>query len=168
MHQSPGSRGGLGGKYLPPSATIDSHPSSMQPHHGRYNIAGTNAGMQQDRNIADEPHHGHFGERHTGPVSLGSYQTRQAAGYGNTNLPPLVPTVRSERPPPVQAKQFVSEGINEEIRDQADKQRHQNQQELEFTSHLEYDPYLICPKCKLQFREGQLPEYRHHIDNCRH
>ena len=37
-----------------------------------------------------------------------------------------------------------------------------------FDSNLQLDPYLICPKCKLQFREGQLPEYRHHIDNCHH
>jgi len=50
---------------------------------------------------------------------------------------------------------------------QADYQRHQNQQDLEFTFQLPLDPYLICPNCKKQFREGQLPEYRHHIDSCR-
>ena len=61
----------------------------------------------------------------------------------------------------------ISEGINEEIRIQADLQRRQQQDELEFAG-LAYDPYLICHKCNRQFREGQLPEYRHHIDNCRH
>ena len=35
-----------------------------------------------------------------------------------------------------------------------------------FDSPPPFDPYLTCPKCKLQFREGQLPEYRHHIHNC--
>ena len=61
----------------------------------------------------------------------------------------------------------ISEGINEEIRTQADLQRRKQQQD-EIESGLAYDPYLICHKCNRQFREGQLPEYRHHIDNCRH
>ena len=60
----------------------------------------------------------------------------------------------------------ASEGIDEEIRIQADLQNRQQQQD-EFESGLAFDPYLICHKCKRQFREGQLPEYRHHIDNCR-
>ena len=59
----------------------------------------------------------------------------------------------------------VSEVLNEEIRIQANLQRRQQQQD-EFESGLAYDPYLICHKCNRQFREGQLPEYRHHIDNC--
>ena len=67
-------------------------------------------------------------------------------------------------PPPASRENFG--GINEEIRIQADLQRRQQQQD-EFESGLAYDPYLICHKCKRQFREGQLPEYRHHIDNCR-
>ena len=58
-----------------------------------------------------------------------------------------------------------TEAINEEIRYQADRQRrHQEYERFDSTPQL--DPYLICPKCQLQFREGQLPEYRHHIDNC--
>ena len=56
-------------------------------------------------------------------------------------------------------------GINEEIRVQADLQCRQQQYD-EFESGLPYDPYLVCHKCNHQFREGQLPEYRHHIDNC--
>ncbi|XP_065910688.1 golgin subfamily A member 6-like protein 22 isoform X2 [Dysidea avara] len=83
----------------------------------------------------------------------------------NQQHPP--PPVRSEQPSYGQAEHYVSEGINEEIRHQADFQRQQNQQDLEFTSHLAPDPFLICPNCKRQFREGQLPEYRRHIDNCR-
>ena len=58
----------------------------------------------------------------------------------------------------------VSEGTNEEIRVQADLQRRQQQEEFE--SSLALDPFLVCHKCNRQFREGQLPEYRHHIDNC--
>ena len=61
----------------------------------------------------------------------------------------------------------ISEGINEEIRLQANLQRRQQQQD-EYESDLAYDPYLICHKCNRQFREGQLPEYRRHIDNCHH
>ena len=60
----------------------------------------------------------------------------------------------------------VSVGISEEIRVLADLQHNQQHQDG-FESGLAYDPYLICHKCKRQFREGQLPEYRHHIDNCR-
>ena len=59
------------------------------------------------------------------------------------------------------------EGINEEIHIQVDLQCGQQQQD-EFEPGLAYDPYLIWSKCKRQFREGQLPEYRHHIDNCQH
>ena len=62
----------------------------------------------------------------------------------------------------------ISEGINEEIRIEAEWQRKRRQHnESEYGAFGPLDPYLICPKCKLQFREGQLPEYRYHIDNCR-
>ena len=60
----------------------------------------------------------------------------------------------------------ISEGINEEIRIQAELQR-SKQQHSESEYDAPFDPYLICHKCKRQFREGQLPEYRHHIDYCR-
>jgi len=177
------------GKYLPPS-NFDVQPQSMQ----EYNTAGTNAVVQQhhqrhhqhqlqqrqqqqqhDRFYADQQHNEQYGQgRYTGPVSLDSYKTKakhMAAGYNNANFPhpqqSQYPAVRSEQPPQGQAEHYVSEGINEEIRHQADYQRHQNQQDLEFTSQLPLDPYLICPACKKQFREGQLPEYRRHIDSCR-
>ena len=102
-----------------------------------YNTAGTNVAMQQDTPHRDDVPHDRLKNP---PMSLDSF--------------------RSKNPAP------VSEGINEEIRIQADLQRRQQQLD-EFESGLAYDPYLICHKCKRQFREGQLPEYRHHIDNCR-
>ena len=175
------------GKYLPPSK-FDIQPQSMQ----EYNTAGTNAVVlrhhqqqqqqqqhqqqqqqqqqQHDRFYADRQHNEQYGQgRYTGPVSLDSYKAKH--GYNNANFPhpqqPQHSAVRSEQPPQGQAEHYVSEGINEEIRHQADYQRHQNQQDLEFTSQLPLDPYLICPNCKKQFREGQLPEYRRHIDSCR-
>ena len=105
-----------------------------------YSTVGTNATPQHDTPAIDDTYRMHD-RLNNPPMSLDSF--------------------RSKNPAP------VSEGINEEIRIQADLQRRQ-QQEDEFESGLAYDPYLICHKCNRQFREGQLPEYRHHIDNCRH
>ena len=102
-----------------------------------YNTAGTNAGMLQNTPRIDDAPHDRL---NNSPRSLDSF--------------------RSKNPAP------VSEGINEEIHVRADLQRRQQQQD-EFESGLAYDPYLTCHKCKRQFREGQLPEYRHHIDSCR-
>lgn len=147
-----------GKKYLPPS-NIDNHqPRSIQPG---YNVAGTNAAPVQSQFPPDEYNYG----RNSGPTSLDSSITksRSVAGYTGHPSPdrsPLTATRRSEQP-----TQYASEAINEEIRYQADRQRRHQEYER-FDSTLQLDPYLICPKCQLQFREGQLPEYRHHIDNC--
>ena len=128
-------------KHLPPPSrdNFGGQPMSL----GRVNVpqrdystTGTNAAMKQDTPHRDDILHDRLNNP---PMSLDSF--------------------RSKNPAP------VSEGINEEIRIQADLQRRQQQQD-EFESGLAYDPYLICHKCKRQFREGQLPEYRHHIDNC--
>ena len=77
-----------------------------------------------------------------------------------SNYPPWHDPVNFQSKHPIS----ISEGINEEIRIQADLQRRKQQQDE--LADLAYDPYLICHKCNRQFREGQLPEYRHHIDNC--
>lgn len=61
---------------------------------------------------------------------------------------------------------YISDGINSEIRRVAEEQRNKAKVEC-FVDGLALDPYLICHKCKHQFQEGQFPEYRHHIDNCR-
>ena len=145
-------------KYLPPT-NIDNHqPRSIQPG---YNIAGTNAAPPQSQFLPDEYNYG----RNSGPTSLDSSITksRSAAvytGHPSPDRSPLTATRRSEQP-----TQYASEAINEEIRYQADRQRRHQEYER-FDSTLQLDPFLICPKCQLQFREGQLPEYRHHIDNC--
>ena len=60
----------------------------------------------------------------------------------------------------------IYEGINEEINVQANLRQRQQHEEDMIETGLPYDPFLICHKCNHQFREGQLPEYRHHIDNC--
>lgn len=86
--------------------------------------------------------------------------------YSQNYLPPSQNYDRFNNPPiSLDNFQSISEDINKEIRVQAELQR-RKQQHDKIDSDLAYDPYLICPKCKLQFREGQLPEYRHHIDNC--
>ena len=128
-------------KHLPPPShdNFGGQPMSlgrMNMPQRDYNTAGTNAAMQQGTpRIDDVPHD----RLNNPPMSLDSF--------------------RSKNPAP------VSEGINEEIRIQANLQRRQQQPD-EFESGLAYDPYLVCHKCNRQFREGQLPEYRHHIDNC--
>lgn len=129
-------------KYLLPTRDhLGGQPMSL----GRVNVAqrdygtaGTNAAPQHDTPRMDDTYHNRL---NNAPMSWDNFQSKNPA--------PL------------------SEGINEEIRIQADLQRRQQQQD-EFESTLAYDPYLICHKCNCQFREGQLPEYRHHIDNCRH
>ena len=143
---------------LPP-VNIDNHqPRSIQPG---YNVAGTNAAPMQRQFPPDDYNYG----RNSGPTSLDSSipKSRSAAGYSGHPSPDrthLAATRRSEQP-----TLYASEAINEEIRYQADRQRRHHEYER-FDSTLQLDPYLICPKCQLQFREGQLPEYRHHIDNC--
>ena len=150
---------GQGTKYIPPANIDNYQPKSMQPH-TEHNVAGTNAAPMQFPQ--DDYSHG----RSSGPASLDSSITtkpRPPPGYANPsplNQSPLTGARRPEKP-----TQYASEGINEEIRYQANKQRRYQEYER-FDSNLQLDPYLICPKCKLQFREGQLPEYRHHIDNC--
>ena len=153
---------GQGKRYLLP-ANIDNYqyqPRLIQPE---YNVAGmyTNAAPMQGQFPHDNYNYG----RNGGPVSLDSSITkpRSTAGYTNHPSPDHSPLAASRRPE--KPTQYASEGINEEIRYQADKQRRHQEYER-FDSTLWLDPYLICPKCKLQFREGQLPEYRHHIDNC--
>lgn len=149
-----------GGKILPP-VNLDNQPRSMQ----LAAVAGTNAvPMQRQFQQHDEYNY----SRNSGPTSLDSSLQKQRPPANYTNHPspersPLAGARRQEQPQPTQ---YASEGINEEIRYQADKQRRHQEYER-FDSDLKLDPYLICPKCKLQFREGQLPEYRHHIDNCR-
>ena len=129
-------------KYLSPARdNLGGQPMSLgrvNVPHRDYSTVGTNATPQHDTPRMDDTYHDRL---NNAPMSLDSF--------------------RSKNPAP------VSEGINEEIRIQADLQRRQQQQD-EFESGLAYDPYLICHKCNRQFREGQLPEYRHHIDNCRH
>jgi len=150
---------GQGIKYLSPANLDNYQPKSMQPG-AEYNVAGTNAAPMQFPQ--DDYSHG----RSSGPASLDisiTTKPRPPPGYANPsplNQSPLTGARRPEKP-----TQYASEGINEEIRYQADKQRRYQEYER-FDSNLQLDPYLICPKCKLQFREGQLPEYRHHIDNC--
>ena len=126
-------------KYLPPPhGNFAAQPASLGRYQRDYNTPGTNAAMQQDTPRMDDAYQDRFNNP---PMSLDSF--------------------RSKNPAP------VSEGINEEIRLQAEQRRHQQQAQDDLESGLEYDPYLVCHKCKRQFREGQLPEYRHHIDNCR-
>ena len=31
---------------------------------------------------------------------------------------------------------------------------------------IPFDPNLVCPKCKKQFREGEIQEYRKHFNSC--
>ena len=160
----------LGKKYMQPTnhqhrsmqpTNIDNYqPMSMQPE---CNIAGTNAAPLQVKLPNDD--YNYYGR--SGPGSLDTSLSKSRPGGGHTNLPPLdqSPLTASRRPE--KPTQYASEAINEEIRYQADRQRRHQEYER-FDSNLQLDPYLICPKCKLQFREGQLPEYRHHIDNCHH
>ena len=61
---------------------------------------------------------------------------------------------------------YASENINKEIAVTADRVRSGRANQMD-SQYLPFDPYLTCHKCKLQFKEGQLPEYRHHIDECR-
>ena len=153
--------------FLPPVNVDNYQPRSMQPlstqvNPDQYNVAGTNAAPMQGQFPHDDYNYG----RNSGPASLDSSLTksRSAAGYTNHPPPDQSPLTAAKRPAE-KPTQYASEGINEEIRYQADKQRRHQEYER-FDSTLQLDPYLICPKCKLQFREGQLPEYRHHIDNC--
>ena len=149
---------GRGIKCIPPANIDNYQPKSMQPG-VEYNVAGTNAAPMQ---FAQDD----YNHRSSGPASLDSSiitEPRPPPGYTNPsplNQSPLTGARRPEKP-----TQYVSRGITEEIRYLADKQRRYQEYER-FDSNLQLDPYLICPKCKLQFREGQLPEYRHHIDNC--
>ena len=95
----------------------------------------------------------------TNATSQQNRQHRDNTPHDHFNNPPRsLDSFHSKNAPP------VSEGINEKIRVQADLQRRQQQEEFE--SGLALDPFLVCHKCNRQFREGQLPEYRHHIDNC--
>ena len=149
---------GQGKIILPPSNVDKYQPRSIQPE---YYVAGTNAAPMQGQFPHDDYNHG----RNSGSASLDGSMTKLRSGADYTNHPlpdhsPLATAKRPEKP-----TQYASEDINEEIRYQADKQRRHQEYER-FDPTLQLDPYLICPKCKLQFREGQLPEYRHHIDNC--
>ena len=148
---------GQGKKFLPPANIDHKQPRSIQPG-AEYNVAGTNAAPTQI-----SPDNYNYA-RSSGPASLdSSITTKPRPSAGHANLPPVAPLAVTRRPE--KPTQYASEGINEEIRYQADKQRRYQEYES-FDSNLQLDPYLICPKCKFQFREGQLPEYRHHIDNC--
>ena len=134
---------------------------SMQPD---YNIAGTNVAPLQGKLPNDD--YNYYG-RIIGPASLDSSLIKPRPAAGHTNLPPPDQSPLTAGRRPKKPTQYASEAINEDIRYQADRQRRHQEYER-FDSNLQLDPYLICPKCKLQFREGQLPEYRHHIDNCHH
>ena len=155
---------GQGKIFLPPSNIDNYQPRSMQPRpiQAEYNVAGTNAAPMQGQFPQDD--YNNYG-RNSGPASLDSSITKSRAGAGYANHPPPDQSPLTAAKRPEKPTQYASEGINEEIRYQADKQRRHQEYER-FDSTLQLDPYLICPKCKLQFREGQLPEYRHHIDNC--
>ena len=61
---------------------------------------------------------------------------------------------------------YVSDGINGEIKRVADNVRSPSPEVAAFYEFGALDPNLICHKCRRQFHEGQLPEYRHHIDYC--
>ena len=63
--------------------------------------------------------------------------------------------MKSEQPPQGEAGHYESK---EEIRYPPYFQHGQSQQDQKFDSQLPLDPYLICPRCKNQFREGQVPE----------
>ena len=131
-----------------PSVNIDDYQPRLTQQ--VYNVAGANTAPVESQFPPDEYNYG----RNSGPTFLDSSMTKPPNRF------PLAATRRSEQP-----SQYAAEVINEEIHYQADRQRRHQEYER-FDSHLQLDPYLICPKCQLQFREGQLPEYRHHIDNC--
>ena len=147
---------------IQPTNIDNHHLRSMEPE---YTIAGTNAAPLQGK-LPNDSDYNYYG-RSSGPVSLDSSLTKPRPVGGNTNHPPpdQYPPAASRRPE--KPTQYALETIDEEIRYQADRQRRHQEYER-FNLNVKLDPYLICPKCKLQFREGQLPEYRHHIDNCHH
>ena len=148
------------------------HIYSMQlQHQEQLHIRGQGRGSSHDRLFYPPDHQG---KTHLPLVNIDNHQPRLIQpGYDVTgtnaapmqrqflpNQSPLVVTRRSEQP-----THCASEAINEEIRYQADRQR-RHQDNENFDSTLQLDPYMICPKCQLQFREGQLSEYRDHIYNC--
>ena len=69
--------------------------------------------------------------------------------------------------PAMQKQTYVSDGINAEIKRVANQVRNPSPELAAFYEFGALDPHLICYKCNRQFREGQLPEFRHHIDDCR-
>ena len=159
-----------GKKYIPPTKhqhmsmqpiNIDNHQlRSMQPE---YNIAGTNA-VPLRRKLPNDDYN-YYGCRGTASLDTSLSKSRPGGDHTNDSPPDQSPLTASRKPE--KSTQYGSEAINEEICYQADRQRRHQEYEG-FDSNLQLDPYLICPKCKLQFREGELPEYRHHIDNCHH
>lgn len=93
----------------------------------------------------------------------GRYESRSSPSHpaGNTAHNPPHPSVA-----PSLSGGDISKDIDSVIEETASKVRAAEQVvEGEESEGVPYDPNLVCPKCKMKFREGEIQKYRRHVSS---
>ena len=58
----------------------------------------------------------------------------------------------------------ISKGIDRDIEETVSKVREDEEMtEGEDGEGIPYDPNLVCPKCRMRFREGEIQKLRRHV-----
>ena len=143
-------------------------PVSHQPiPHAQFDHRGTNT----TSNLLDEPRSRHTPHAHTANLHYSVQETQQGPSP-QVKYPPRMQgealnTVTSQ-PNQGQESNQLEVGIEREIYAVA-KNVIKSDSEAPQTladEDIPYDPNLICPKCKLNFRIGEIQKYRRHVKTC--
>ena len=105
--------------------------------------------------------------RATAADGMGMGPSDSAAGQ--QSLIPTVPEPRQHIPSGPQENALI-QGISTEIHTVAAdvvKQVEQNPELKSLSPQAPFDPNLICPLCRWQFRIGEIQKYRKHVKSCK-
>lgn len=105
---------------------------------------------------------------HPGAVSHLAVQTLPGVGESH----PIPSRSESARNAPKQGSVSptpstgdLAKGIDSVIEDTASRMKEVEQAGEEEGEGIPYDPNLVCPKCRMRFREGEIQKFRRHVSS---
>ena len=113
-------------------------------------------GYIKPQQASPHPRSGHF----LAVEPLASHPENRSTPTGNSAGHPKQGSVS-----PSQSSGDISKDINTVIEQAASKMR-EDERVLEGEGDgIPYDPNLVCPKCRMRFREGEIQKYRKHVSS---
>ena len=108
------------------------------------------------------------------PTTGQCLSAQKQTGRPNSNPSPTRPVINSPQNRPLHHESVsqspstgdISSDINTVIKQTVHKVREAEQMgEGEDGEGIPYDPNLVCPKCRLRFREGEIQKFRRHVSS---